>query len=103
MLQGQGRSYSSVHFAEGSDAGANENGEYPGPSQERGRCKGFCKEFMIIYEMVVDKPINAMLIFVPAGIIVTYLGCSETVIFVVNFLAMVVRLTLSDVLQDTSK
>lgn len=80
-----------MDIAEGADACANENGEYTGPSQERGLCRGFCKEIVTIYGMVVDKSINAMLIFVPAGIIVTYMGCSETVIFIVNFLAMVVR------------
>lgn len=92
-----------MHSVEDTDAGVNENGDYLAPSPGRGKCGGFCKELMIIYEMIADKAINAMLIFVPAGIIVTYLGCSETIIFIVNFLAMVVRLMLSVALQDLSK
>lgn len=45
-------------------------------------------ELMKIRSMLTDKTINLMLIFVPAGFLVNYLGYSATTIFVVNFLAM---------------
>lgn len=50
-------------------------------------------ELAKLWGMVADKWINLMLVFVPAGFIVTFAGCSETVIFIVNFIAMVVSKT----------
>lgn len=47
-------------------------------------------ELMKIRSMLTDKKMNVMLIFVPAGFFVNYLGYSATTIFVVNFLAMMV-------------
>eukprot|EP00752_Nemacystus_decipiens_P014165 g12596.t1 len=46
-------------------------------------------ELAKIWSMITDKWINVMMVFVPAGVLVKWLGCSETTIFVVNFLAMV--------------
>lgn len=51
-------------------------------------------ELTKIRSMLTDKWINTMLIFVPAGFLVNYMGFSETTIFVVNFLAMVVSLVM---------
>lgn len=47
-------------------------------------------ELAKIWSMITDKWINLMMVFVPAGFLVKWLGCSETTIFIVNFLAMVV-------------
>lgn len=47
-------------------------------------------ELLKIRSMLTDKTMNLMLVFVPAGFLVNYLGCSATAIFVVNFLAMMV-------------
>ena len=53
---------------------------------------GWRAELAFLFEMIVEKKINMMLVLVPLGFIVVFMGFSETVIFVVNFLAMVVRL-----------
>lgn len=48
-------------------------------------------EMAKIWTMITDKWINVMMIFVPAGVLVAWFNFSETTIFMVNFLAMVVR------------
>lgn len=48
-------------------------------------------EWMKLQSMLFDKYINVMLVFVPAAFIVTWAGCSATIVFIVNFLAMMVR------------
>ncbi|CAM9889194.1 unnamed protein product, partial [Hapterophycus canaliculatus] len=90
--RGGSKSYSSV--TDDAAGGADENGLIPsavagskayvdgGEEEEVG-------ELAKIWIMITDKWINAMMVFVPAGFLVTWFGCSETTIFVVNFLAMV--------------
>lgn len=50
-------------------------------------------EMTKLQSMLRDNWINALLVFVPAGIAVPYLGCSSTTVFIVNFIAMIVSLT----------
>lgn len=83
--------YSSVSEGGGDDGGeenglvrAASSGEVNGDEEEEP------SELVKLRDLLMDKWINLMIVFVPAGIVVTYAGCSETTIFVVNFLAMVV-------------
>lgn len=90
--RGGSKSYSSVTD---DVAGADENGLIPsggaGPkAYVEGGEEEPAGELARIWIMITDKWINVMMVFVPAGFIVTWLGCSDTTIFVVNFLAMVV-------------
>lgn len=47
-------------------------------------------EMTKLQSMLRDNWINALLVFVPAGMAVPYLGCSPTTVFIVNFVAMIV-------------
>ncbi|CAM9869551.1 unnamed protein product [Ectocarpus sp. 12 AP-2014] len=85
------RSYSSVtDDAVGLEEAA-DNGMYVSGKSLDGEEDGGddASEIFKIWSMISDKWINVMMIFVPAGFAVKWLGCSETTIFVVNFLAMV--------------
>lgn len=82
-------SYSTV--TDGEESVDGENGLLPSSSfVDEAEPEG---ELAKLRGMVTDKWINLMLVFVPAGFIVTFAGCSETVVFIVNFIAMVVSKT----------
>ncbi|CAM9903866.1 unnamed protein product [Choristocarpus tenellus] len=57
------------------DNGPIENGEEEG-------------ELWKLWHLLMGNPINVMLIFVPLAFIVKFAGCSDTTVFVINFLAM---------------
>ncbi|CAM9746562.1 unnamed protein product, partial [Ectocarpus sp. 4 AP-2014] len=83
------RSYSSVtDDAVGLEEAA-DNGMYISGKSFEEDGDDDASEIAKIWSMISDKWINVMMIFVPAGFAVKWLGCSETTIFVINFLAMV--------------
>ena len=83
------KSYSSVNLDIADDESQDEHGP-PRTYSSGTLVEEAPGEFMKIRSMLTDKKMNLMLVFVPAGFVVNYCRFSDTTIFVVNFLAMMV-------------